>query len=69
MARFYLLAVEPTLFGGSSLAIVWRYLPQLVPWLRAFLASSTKDEVERIAGTLAVLLSHADAAWQPLVMQ
>jgi D-amino-acid dehydrogenase len=53
----------------GPLAIVWRYLPQLVPWLRAFLASSTKAEVERIAGTLAVLLSHADAAWQPLVIQ
>ncbi|MCW1411195.1 FAD-binding oxidoreductase [Rhizobium sp. 1AS11] len=53
----------------GPLAIVWRYLPQLVPWLRAFLASSTKAEVERIAGTLAVLLSHADAAWQPLVTQ
>lgn len=53
----------------GPLAIVWRYLPQLVPWLRAFLASSTRAEVERIAGTLAVLLSHADAAWQPLVTQ
>ncbi|PDT24954.1 NAD(P)/FAD-dependent oxidoreductase [Rhizobium hidalgonense] len=53
----------------GPLAIVWRYLPQLAPWLRAFLASSTKAEVERIAGTLAVLLSHADAAWQPLVTQ
>ncbi|MBX5162806.1 MULTISPECIES: FAD-binding oxidoreductase [unclassified Rhizobium] len=53
----------------GPLAIVWKYLPQLVPWLRAFLASSTKAEVERIAATLAVLLSHADAAWQPLVMQ
>ncbi|MBY3367059.1 MULTISPECIES: NAD(P)/FAD-dependent oxidoreductase [Rhizobium] len=53
----------------GPLAIVWRYLPQLVPWLRAFLASSTKAEVERIAGTLAALLSHADAAWQPLVTQ
>ncbi|WP_052029497.1 FAD-dependent oxidoreductase [Rhizobium sp. CCGE 510] len=53
----------------GPLAIVWKYLPQLVPWLRAFLASSTKAEVERIAATLAVLLSHADAAWQPLLMQ
>ncbi|MBY5643687.1 NAD(P)/FAD-dependent oxidoreductase [Rhizobium leguminosarum] len=53
----------------GPLAIVWRYLPQLVPWLRAFLASSTKAEVERIAGTLAALLSHTDAAWQPLVTQ
>lgn len=53
----------------GPLAIVWKYLPQLVPWLCAFLASSTKAEVERIAGTLAMLLSHADAAWQPLVAQ
>lgn len=53
----------------GPLAIVWRYLPQLAPWLSAFLASSTKAEVERIAATLATLLSHADAAWQPLVTQ
>ncbi|MDR9761991.1 FAD-binding oxidoreductase [Rhizobium redzepovicii] len=53
----------------GPLAIVWRYLAQLAPWLCAFLASSTKAEVERIATTLAALLSHADAAWQPLVMQ
>lgn len=53
----------------GPLAIIWRYLPQLAPWLSAFLASSTKAEVERIAATLATLLSHADAAWQPLVTQ
>ncbi|MEZ2131244.1 MULTISPECIES: NAD(P)/FAD-dependent oxidoreductase [unclassified Sinorhizobium] len=51
----------------GPLAIVWRYLPQLAPWLGAFLASSGKSEVERIAGTLASLLAFSDAAWQPLI--
>lgn len=53
----------------GPLAIVWRYLPHLAPWLRAFLAASSKAEVERIAGVLSTLLSHADAAWQPLMKQ
>ncbi|MDQ0470563.1 NAD(P)/FAD-dependent oxidoreductase [Labrys wisconsinensis] len=52
---------------AGPLAIVWRYLPHLAPWLRAFLAASRPAEVERIAGTLAGLLRHADAAYRPLV--
>ncbi|MEK1931166.1 MAG: FAD-dependent oxidoreductase [Pararhizobium sp.] len=51
----------------GPLAIVWRYLPYLAPWLRAFLASSGKAEVERIATVLSDLLAQADAAWRPLV--
>jgi D-amino-acid dehydrogenase len=51
----------------GPLAIVWRYLPHLAPWLRAFVASSRKDEVERIAAVLSGLLIQADAGWQPLV--
>lgn len=51
----------------GPLAIVWRYLPHLAPWLRAFLASSGKDEVERIADVLAALVGHADAGWRPLI--
>ena len=51
----------------GPLAIVWRYLPHLVPWLRAFLASSSKAEVERVAGILACLMRHADAGWRPLI--
>ncbi|MCA0276565.1 MAG: FAD-binding oxidoreductase [Proteobacteria bacterium] len=53
----------------GPLAIVWRYLPQLAPWLRAFLAVSSKAEVERISAVLAGLLGQADAAWRPLVRQ
>ena len=53
----------------GPLSIVWRYLPQLAPWLRAFLAVSSKTEVERIAGILAGLLGQADAAWRPLLRQ
>ncbi|TCU29213.1 D-amino-acid dehydrogenase [Rhizobium azibense] len=51
----------------GPLAIVWRYLPHLAPWLRAFVASSSKHEVERIAAVLSSLLMQADAAWRPLV--
>ncbi|MGO4833387.1 NAD(P)/FAD-dependent oxidoreductase [Rhizobiaceae sp. 2RAB30] len=50
----------------GPLAIIWRYLPNLAPWLRAFLASSGKEEVERIASELSRLLGQADAAWRPL---
>lgn len=53
----------------GPLAIVWRYLPRLAPWLRAFLAVSSRAEVERIAGVLAGILGQADAAWRPLVRQ
>jgi glycine/D-amino acid oxidase-like deaminating enzyme len=51
----------------GPLSIVWRQLPTLGPWLRAFLASSGKAGVERIAGVLAALLGEADAAWRPLI--
>ncbi len=51
----------------GPLAIVWRYLPHLAPWLRAFVASSSKDEVERIAAVLSGLLVQADAGWRPLI--
>jgi glycine/D-amino acid oxidase-like deaminating enzyme len=53
----------------GPLAIRWSYLPRLAPWLLAFLAASRKSEVERIAGALASMLSHADSAWQPLLKQ
>lgn len=51
----------------SPLTIVWRYLPHLMPWLRGFLGSSGKAEVERIAGVLAGLLQHAGTSWRPLI--
>ncbi|MFC5387401.1 NAD(P)/FAD-dependent oxidoreductase [Aquamicrobium segne] len=51
---------------ASPLAINWRYLPRLAPWLRAFLRAGREAEVQRIASTLATLFSHADTDWQPL---
>jgi glycine/D-amino acid oxidase-like deaminating enzyme len=51
----------------SPLAIVWRYLPNLAPWLSAFLLSSGKTEVERIAGVLSELIGRAGIAWRPLI--
>ena len=51
----------------SPLAVVWRYLPHLAPWLRGFLASSGKAEMERIAGVLAGLLQSAATSWRPLI--
>jgi glycine/D-amino acid oxidase-like deaminating enzyme len=53
----------------GPLAIDWKYLPRLAPWLIAFLASGRKVEVERIAGALAALLKGADAAWRPLMAE
>ena len=54
--------LDPT----SPLAIDWRYLPRLAPWLRAFLRAGREAEVQRIAATLAALLDQADSGWQPL---
>lgn len=51
---------------AGPLAISWRYLPRLAPWLRAFMRAGRDAEVQRIAGVLANLLANADAGWQPL---
>ncbi|WP_342642962.1 NAD(P)/FAD-dependent oxidoreductase [Rhodoligotrophos ferricapiens] len=51
---------------AGPLAIMWRYMPALAPWLRAFIASSTAQEVERIATILQGLLANAEAAYAPL---
>jgi D-amino-acid dehydrogenase len=53
----------------GPLAIRWRYLPRLAPWLLAFLSSSRRHEVDRISAVLASLLDQADAAWRPLLSQ
>ncbi len=53
----------------GPLSIRWRYLPQMIPWLLAFMAASRKHEAERIAGVLGKLLHQADAAWRPLMEQ
>ncbi|MDQ2705798.1 MAG: FAD-dependent oxidoreductase, partial [Pseudomonadota bacterium] len=52
--------------AAGPLAIDWRYLPRLAPWLCAFLRAGREAEVQRISGTLGTLLGHADAGWQPL---
>jgi D-amino-acid dehydrogenase len=52
---------------AGPLAIVWRCLPSLAPWLLAFLRSSSAAEVERIAGVLATLIGQAESAWRPLI--
>ena len=54
---------------AGPLAIMWSYMPQLAPWLRGFIASSGKAEVERIATVLEGLLAYADLAYQPLFDQ
>lgn len=51
----------------GPLAIDWKYLPRLAPWLLGFLSASRATRVERIAATLSTLLKQADAAWRPLM--
>lgn len=51
----------------GPLSIVWRDLPQLVPWLLRFLRSSTRSEVERITAILAELLRFAEAGHATLI--
>lgn len=64
------LRVPSMIFDRTGpLTILWRYLPQLAPWLTGFLASSTTREVERITGVLASLLAQADPGWQPLILE
>lgn len=50
----------------GPLAIVWRYVPHLLPWLLAFLRAGRKSEVERIIAVLASLIDRAEAGWRPL---
>lgn len=50
----------------GPLAIMWRYVPQLMPWLVAFLRAGRAAEVERIATVLAALLDAAGPDWDPL---
>ncbi len=51
----------------APLAIRWRYLPRLAPWLIRFLRASTDAEVERICAALASLLHDALDAYRPLL--
>lgn len=52
---------------SGPLAIRWRYLPRLAPWLVRLLWASRASAVERIAAALADLLRGAFAAYRPLL--
>jgi len=51
----------------GPLAIDWKYLPRLAPWLLGFLSASRTARVEHIAVMLSTLLRQADATWRPLM--
>lgn len=51
----------------GPLAIRWRYLPRLLPWLFAFVSASSPTRVERISIALAGLLEGAIDAYKPLL--
>jgi D-amino-acid dehydrogenase len=51
----------------SPLAIRWRYLPQLAPWLVRFALASRARRVEAISVGLGQLMAHAVDAYRPLV--
>jgi glycine/D-amino acid oxidase-like deaminating enzyme len=52
---------------SGPLAISWRYLPRLMPWVLQFLRASSATEVERIAGVLGGLLRYTNDAYAPLI--
>lgn len=51
----------------GPLAIRWRYLPTLTPWLIKFLRAGTLERVQRQAAALTPLLAGAFASYAPLV--
>ena len=51
----------------SALAIRWRYLPKLLPWLVRFVRASTPARVEAISRALVDILSGAIDAYAPLI--
>lgn len=55
--------LDPT----SPLAIRWRYLPRLAPWLLRLVRASTPSRVDEIAEALYALCSRAIAAYGPLL--
>lgn len=50
----------------GPLAIRWRYLPRLAPWLLRFVAASSAKRVEDISLALAALVDGVVEAYQPL---
>jgi D-amino-acid dehydrogenase len=53
----------------SPLAIRWRYLPRLLPWLVRFALASRPSRTEAITDALAALLAHADQAHDIVIQQ
>jgi D-amino-acid dehydrogenase len=51
----------------APLAIRWRYLPTLLPWLLRLIRATVPSEVERIANALGDELRHAEAAFAPFL--
>jgi D-amino-acid dehydrogenase len=51
----------------GPLAIRWRYLPKLAPWLWEFVKASSPRRVEAIAGALRPLLTQAVDSYVPLL--
>lgn len=53
----------------APLAIRWRYLPRLMPWLYHFVRSSRRGNYERNTRALAALLAGARRAYEPLLAE
>lgn len=53
----------------SPLAIRWRYLPRLLPWLVRMVANARPKRVEALAQALAQLLARADAAHDTVIQE
>lgn len=53
----------------SPLAIRWRYLPRLVPWLSRFILSGRKSRIEEISVALAQMLELSLDAYEPILPQ
>ena len=51
----------------SPLAIRWRYLPRMLPWLLRFLASGRPAQVERASVAIAGLVKQALRAWEDVL--
>lgn len=54
---------------ASPLAIRWRYLPRLLPWIARLALASRPAEVERISRSLGALLERAHDAYAPLLQE
>ncbi|MCS6879461.1 MAG: FAD-binding oxidoreductase [Geminicoccaceae bacterium] len=53
----------------SPLAIRWRYLPRLVPWLLRMVANARPGRVDALARAIAALIARADAAHDTVIQE